>query len=61
MKYQISYDQGENLPNKLGQMDATKLALAEFEGFVRFELIMTGELTSQTRFDLTYTNSSSGT
>lgn len=54
MKYQIPYDQGENLPNKLGLTDFARLYLAEFEGFARSELILTGELTSRTKFDLTY-------
>lgn len=54
MKYQIPYDQGENLPNKLGLTDFTKLSIAEFEGFIRSELILTGELTPHTKFDLTY-------
>lgn len=54
MKYQIPYDQGENLPNKLGITDSNKLFTAEFEGFIRPELVLTGELTPNTKFDLAF-------
>jgi len=51
MKYQISYDQNEGLPNKLGLTSLDSLALAEFEGFLKAELILTEKLTYKTRFD----------
>lgn len=51
MKYQTSYDQSDVLSNKLGLLDPEDIALAEFEGFLQAELMLTAQLRSRTRFD----------
>ncbi|MGA0556236.1 Fic/DOC family protein [Larkinella sp. VNQ87] len=50
MKYQVPYDQHEQLPNRLGLVAAEEITLSEFEGFLRAEIQLTQELTSRTRF-----------
>ncbi|AFK02674.1 filamentation induced by cAMP protein Fic [Emticicia oligotrophica DSM 17448] len=54
MKYQTSYDQNENLPNKQGLLNKDEIDLAEFEGFLTAEILLTDKLTSKTKFDLKY-------
>lgn len=54
MKYKIPYDQGEFHPTKQGWMDPVKIASAEYEGFLKSELILTSELCSNTLFDVRY-------
>jgi len=54
MKYQTSYDQNENLPNKQGLLNKDEINLAEFEGFLTAEILLTDKLTSKTKFNLKY-------
>ena len=54
MKYQISYDQNENLPNKKGLKNKEEIDLAEFEGFLTAEILLTNKLSSKTKFNLKY-------
>lgn len=54
MKYQISYDQNENLPNKKGLINKEEIDLAEFEGFLTAEILLTNKLSSNTKFNLKY-------
>ncbi|GAB4013247.1 hypothetical protein GCM10028808_31750 [Spirosoma migulaei] len=54
MKYQIPHDQNEFLPNQLGLNSAEAIALAEFDGFLKAEIILTDELTNRTRFSSGY-------
>lgn len=54
MKYQTSYDQSEYLPNKLNLKDTHQIGLAEFEGFLKAELVFTAKLTERTRFTIEY-------
>jgi|GEM_PF-3196470 len=41
MKYEMPNDQGEILPNLLGLNTAEEIALAEFEGFLKTEIVLT--------------------
>ena len=41
MKYNITNDQGEILPNIPGLKTAEEIAAAEFEGFLKTEIILT--------------------
>jgi len=54
MKYQISNNQSEILPNKLGLKTAEDIALSEFEGFLSAEILLTEKLSGRTKFDLKY-------
>jgi cell filamentation protein len=54
MKYKIPYDQGEFYPSKQGWLDPIKIASAEYDGFLKCELIMTSELCCETQFDIGY-------
>lgn len=54
MKYQTAYDQNENLPNKKGFINKEEIDLAEFEGFLTAEILLTNKLSSKTKFNLKY-------
>ncbi|RRA99111.1 Fic/DOC family protein [Larkinella rosea] len=54
MKYQIPYDQNEQLPNRLNLKSTEAIGLAEFEGFLSAEIRLTEQLTSRTRFTCQY-------
>lgn len=41
MKYQLTKDQSEILPNRLGIKSAEMIALSEFEGFLKAEILFT--------------------
>ncbi|HEX8656388.1 MAG TPA: Fic family protein [Hymenobacter sp.] len=53
-KYQAAANEGETLPNLLGLTDATTVGLAEFEGFLRADIVLTEALTPTTKFTLKY-------
>lgn len=54
MKYELPGNQGEILPNLLGIKSGKEIALSEFEGFLKAEIILTETLTKQTRFNVSY-------
>ena len=54
MKYDLPDSEGEVLPNLLGLTTWEEIGLAEFEGFVRAEILLTEALTPQTRFSSAY-------
>jgi cell filamentation protein len=54
MKYQTPYDQNEQLPNLLGLRSAEEIGLAEFEGFLKAEIVLSGQLTNRTSFTCRY-------
>lgn len=54
MKYQTSYDQNENLPNRKGYTNKTEIDQAEFEGFLTAGILLTNSLTFRTKFNLKY-------
>lgn len=54
MKYQAPDSQAEILPNLLGLKAAKEIALSEFEGFLKAEIILSEALTSRTRFNNKY-------
>lgn len=53
-KYQASAHESEILPNLLGLTDATAIGLAEFEGFLRADIVLTESLAPTTPFTLNY-------
>lgn len=54
MKYDLPDEEGEVLPNLLGLTNAREVGDAEFEGFLRAEILLSQSLTEQTRFNLNY-------
>ena len=54
MKYQTPNNQSEILPNLLGLKSAEDIALSEFEGFLKAEIMLTQKLSSRTKFDVSY-------
>ena len=54
MKYEIPKSQSEILPNLLGLTNAEDIALSEFEGFLKAEIVLTEKLSSRTKFDVAY-------
>jgi cell filamentation protein len=54
MKYQIPNNQDEVLPNKLGLTILEDISLAEFEGFLKAEIILSEALTARTKFNVSY-------
>ncbi|MBY0426125.1 MAG: Fic family protein [Cytophagales bacterium] len=54
MKYQLPENQMEILPNLLGLTSPNEIALSEFEGFLKCEILLTEKLTSRTKFTLNY-------
>lgn len=54
MKYESPNNQCEILPNLLGLRSAEDIALSEFEGFLKAEIILTEKLSSRTKFDVSY-------
>ena len=53
-KYQAAANESEILPNLLGLTDASAIGLAEFEGFLRADIVLTEALTPATQFTLSY-------
>ena len=54
VKYAVSQDEEDILPNLLNLMDRESIEKAEFEGFLLAELTLTEELTTRTKFNLKY-------
>ncbi|NIJ54765.1 Fic/DOC family protein [Dyadobacter arcticus] len=54
MRYLIPFDQGEFPVNKLGLINADEIAVVEFEGFLKAELMLTEQLSRKTKFDCRY-------
>ncbi|MCT2561902.1 Fic/DOC family protein [Chryseobacterium herbae] len=54
MKYEVSRDESEILSNKLGLKSLEEIGIAEFEGFLQAEIILTESLQSRTRFNNNY-------
>ncbi len=54
MKYQTPNNQSEILPNLLGLKSVEDIALSEFEGFLKAEIMLTEKLSSRTKFDVSY-------
>ena len=54
MKYELPDSQGEILPNLPGLKSSEEIALAEFEGFLKAEIVLTEALTKRTRFNVAY-------
>lgn len=53
-KYRAAANEGQVLPNLLGLTDATAIGLAEFEGFLRADIVLTESLTPTTKLTLSY-------
>ncbi len=53
-KYQAAANESEILPNLLGLTDAPAIGLAEFEGFLRADIVLTEALTPATKFTVQY-------
>ena len=54
MKYQTPKNQSEILPNFLDLKLAEEIALSEFEGFLKTEILLTENLSSLTKFNLKF-------
>lgn len=54
MKYQTPNSQSELLPNLLNLKSAEEIALSEFEGFLKAEIVLTEKLNTKTKFDTKY-------
>lgn len=54
MKYDLPDNQAEILPNILKLTSTEEIALAEFDGFLKAEIVLSEQLTSKTKFDVKY-------
>lgn len=54
MKYDLPENQGEVLPNKLGLTSLSEIEIAEFEGFLKAEIVFTENLSPETGFNSDY-------
>lgn len=54
MKYHLPDNQSEILPNILKLTSNKDIALSEFEGFLRTEIMLTEQLTARTKFNVKY-------
>ena len=54
MKYNVPNNQSEILPNLLGLTTANEIGLSEFEGFLKAEILFTENLSSRTKFSVSY-------
>jgi cell filamentation protein len=54
MKCQTPPNQDEILPNILGVTTAGEIAISEFEGFLKAEILLTEKLSTRTKFNLSY-------
>src|ERR1700743_1507906 len=54
MKYNIPGDQSEILPNLLNLTSVDEIGRAEFEGFLKAEIILSERLTTRTKFNVKY-------
>jgi cell filamentation protein len=51
MKYETLNSQSEVLPNLLGLKTVEDIAMSEFEGFLKSEIVLSEKLSSRTKFD----------
>ncbi|MFA6260140.1 MAG: Fic family protein [Bacteroidia bacterium] len=54
MKYQAPDSQSEFLPNLLNLKSVEEIALSEFEGFLKAEIVLTEKLSDKTKFNVKY-------
>lgn len=54
MKYESPDSQSEILPNLLGLKSSEEIALSEFEGFLKAEIVLTEALTKRSKFSVAY-------
>ena len=54
MKYETPNNQSEVLPNLLDLKTVDEIALSEFEGFLKAEIVLTEKLSRRTKFDTAY-------
>ncbi len=54
MKYDLPQHQDEVLPNLLGLKSIEEIGLAEFEGFLKAEIMLTETLSTKTKFKIQY-------
>ena len=54
MKYQLPNNQSEILPNKMGLNSVADIALSEFEGFLKAEILLSESLSKRTKFNVAY-------
>ncbi len=54
MKYDLPERENEILPNIPGFKSTSEIAMAEFEGFLKAEIVLTEALNHKTKFDLKY-------
>lgn len=54
MKYDLPGDEAEILPNILNLSSSEEISIAEFEGFLKAEIMLSEKLTSKTKFNLKY-------
>ncbi len=54
MKYQLPKNESTILPNLLGLTSAKDIALAEFEGFLKAEILLSENLSKRTKFSVSY-------
>lgn len=54
MKYDLPHDQEQILPNIPGFKSAEEIALSEFEGFLKAEIVLTEKLSARTKFNTAY-------
>ena len=54
MKYDLPAHQDEVLPNLLGLKSIEEIGLAEFEGFLKAEIMLTETLSTKTKFNIKY-------
>jgi cell filamentation protein len=54
MKYDLPHNQAEILPNILNLTSSEDIALAEFDGFLKAEIMLSEKLTSRTKFNVKY-------
>jgi cell filamentation protein len=54
MKYDLPENQGEVLPNLLKLTSSEEIALAEFDGFLKAEIMLSERLTAKTKFNTKY-------
>ena len=53
-KYNAPNNENEILPNLLGLKSSDKIAMSEFEGFLKAEIQLTENLTARTKFNVLY-------
>ena len=54
MKYKLPNNQAEVLPNISNLTSSEDIALAEFDGFLKAEIVLSEELTGRTKFNVQY-------